>query len=203
MILSSLIVKRKRGFDFLSSGCPYKPVSQCQPHFQVGVFIDPVKVFKSSEGPSVTPILDRLYCIQPNLNPRKGSFVLRSPFSMFLYGDSLRCVISDISIWEVIWMVQKIILVTPDGFSWGSKPEPHCLFPKCWRCSPLHPTSPIWDVKLIVLFRSLFWYPYGVQYSSRMYGWLHIQVWYQMDIHRTSQYDHPRPSVIWIKIYHP
>jgi hypothetical protein len=65
------------------------------------------------------------------------------------------------------------------------------------------PSVPIWDVKLIVRFRSLFWYPYDVQYSSRMYGWLHIRDWYQMDIHRTSQYDHPRPTVIWIKIYHP
>jgi hypothetical protein len=53
------------------------------------------------------------------------------------------------------------------------------------------PSVPIWDLKLIVRFRSLFWYPYDVQFSSRMYVWLHIRDWYQMDIHRTSQYDHP------------
>jgi hypothetical protein len=31
------------------------------------------------------------------------------------------------------------------GFSWVSKPEPHCLFPKRWRSNPLHPTSPDMD----------------------------------------------------------
>jgi hypothetical protein len=43
------------------------------------VFIDPVKVFKSSEVPSVTPILGRLYSVQPCSKSKEGMFCFERP----------------------------------------------------------------------------------------------------------------------------
>ena len=50
-----------------------------KPHFLVDIFIDTAQVYKSSQAPSVTPILGRLYSVQPDSKTKNGIVYFKRP----------------------------------------------------------------------------------------------------------------------------
>ena len=68
-------------------GEPEQTRDRKPPHFKVDVFIDTARVFNSSETPSITPILGRLYSVQPDADKEDGivHFKKAEPFIIGFY----------------------------------------------------------------------------------------------------------------------